>query len=353
MSQTKTLLFIAPQESAFVRKDLELLRSQYEVIAAPMNWTDNGRIGIRLIQQFFFLLKNTPKSVAIMVYFGGYWSFLPAVIGKLFGKKTFIVLAGADAVSFPSIDYGSFRKPLMAWFLRNSYRLADHLFPVSQSLVLSDYSFYPADGNQQGYLAHAPKVKTPYTVSPFGFEFDFWSPSAHTRTPNSFITVAVLSQQNRIPLKGVDLMLEAARQLPDFTFTVIGALPHKQLLKPEELPANFNLIPVSDREMIRHQFHKHEFYLQVSISEGFPNALGEAMLCGCIPIGSQVSAIPEMIGDTGLLLSERNAAMFVDLLKTATELSDKETRSENARNRILGSFSQERRLDSFVRYIEG
>ncbi|WP_332911264.1 glycosyltransferase [Algoriphagus boritolerans] len=50
------------------------------------------------------------------------------------------------------------------------------------------------------------------------------------------------------------------------------------------------------------QYNTHQFYLQLSTSEGFPNALGEAMACGCVPIGSAVGAIPEIIDKTGFLL---------------------------------------------------
>jgi glycosyltransferase involved in cell wall biosynthesis len=53
-------------------------------------------------------------------------------------------------------------------------------------------------------------------------------------------------------------------------------------------------------------YNRHEFYLQLSVAEGFPNTLCEAMLCGCIPIGSNVFSIPKIIGDTGFVLKHRN-----------------------------------------------
>jgi len=53
----------------------------------------------------------------------------------------------------------------------------------------------------------------------------------------------------------------------------------------------------------------------LSTSEGFPNALGEAMASGCVPIGSAVGAIPEIIGDTGIVLTKKNISILENQLQ--------------------------------------
>ena len=66
------------------------------------------------------------------------------------------------------------------------------------------------------------------------------------------------------------------------------------------------LIPkITQRELINY-FSMSRFYLQLSFSEGFGNALCEAMLCECVPIGSNVGAIPFIINDTGFILKKKD-----------------------------------------------
>ena len=52
---------------------------------------------------------------------------------------------------------------------------------------------------------------------------------------------------------------------------------------------------------LRKYFSTSQFYIQASRLEGLPNALCEAMLCECIPIGNSVFGIPSAIGNTGML----------------------------------------------------
>jgi glycosyltransferase involved in cell wall biosynthesis len=77
--------------------------------------------------------------------------------------------------------------------------------------------------------------------------------------------------------------------------------------------------------------------------EGFPNALGEAMACGCVPIGSNVSGIPELIGDTGLILSEKNVLYLERSIELLLQ-QDFSAASMKARNRIETYFLPEHRL---------
>jgi glycosyltransferase involved in cell wall biosynthesis len=62
---------------------------------------------------------------------------------------------------------------------------------------------------------------------------------------------------------------------------------------------------------------KYQFYVQVSMTEGFPNALIEAMACGCVPIVSRVGAMPEIVGDTGYILEKKDPNLLQELIQKA------------------------------------
>ena len=59
-----------------------------------------------------------------------------------------------------------------------------------------------------------------------------------------------------------------------------------------------------------------DIFVLSSSSESFPNALLEAMACGCCVIGSRVGGVPELIthGENGLLFDSGDAAGLADAL---------------------------------------
>lgn len=91
------------------------------------------------------------------------------------------------------------------------------------------------------------------------------------------------------------------------------------------MPENVVLMKKINQDELINQFQAHEFYAQLSMFEGFPNALCEAMLCGCIPIGSSVSAIPDIIGETGFILDKKDDLMLVNLFQIASLSNKKRT----------------------------
>ena len=88
----------------------------------------------------------------------------------------------------------------------------------------------------------------------------------------------------------------------------------------------------------------HRYYLQLSVMEGFPNALGEAMACGCVPIGSNVSGIPELIGDTGIVITKKNVVYLERSIQLLME-QDFSQASLKARARVEKYFLPMHRLD--------
>jgi len=97
---------------------------------------------------------------------------------------------------------------------------------------------------------------------------------------------------------------------------------------------------------------RHEYYFQLSIMEGFPNALAEAMLCGCIPIGSNVSGIPYIIGETGYILNHRDVHELEKLVNRALSDEKKVNLSNSARMRIINHFSYNHRKEMLDKILD-
>jgi glycosyltransferase involved in cell wall biosynthesis len=213
---------------------------------------------------------------------------------------------------------------------------------VAEALVRQDYSYDPSISPKQGLLNLIPDLKTPIQVIPNGFDTDFWKDLGKIRKPLSFISVATgTSNPSRAIVKGYDLIEQLAALHPDWTFTLVGdssySSPNQNVtvlgkMKPTELLDLYN---------------SHQFYLQLSTSEGFPNALGEAMTCGCIPIGSAVGAIPEIIGDSGIVLAKKELNLLENqIFKLLNQ--NLAAFSNEAYQRILKLFNFEKRKKALL-----
>jgi hypothetical protein len=136
------VLYISPSDSEFVKKDIVFLNNHFKVIHYSQDWGTKKKVINLFLKQFVFLTKTVRKSDYVFIMFGGYWSFLPSIFGKIFNKPVYIILGGTDCVSFPSINYGSLRKKLLKQFIHWSYKMATRLLPVDKSLVFSENTYY-------------------------------------------------------------------------------------------------------------------------------------------------------------------------------------------------------------------
>jgi glycosyltransferase involved in cell wall biosynthesis len=287
--------------------------------------------------------------------FGGYWSLLPALFGRLLHKPVFIILGGSDCVAFPSMGYGGLRKPHLRKILKWSYQLSTRLLPVHQSLVLCDYTYLDKpDYPKQGYKYFLPDINTPFIEIYNGFDSSVWKPvPGHNKKPNTFITVANVFDYPRFIIKGMDVVYKLAEGFPDCKFIIVG-LSEQMQQKTKPIPSNLKCYPFLQEEEIKIMYSFSEYYLQLSISEGFPNSLCEAMLCECIPIGSDVGSIPFIISDTGYIVNKKDLKVIereIESILTASPQIRKEL-SLRARRRIYDEFTISKREFSFYSLIE-
>ena len=172
----------------------------------------------------------------------------------------------------------------------------------------------------------------------------FWKPINDAKKElNSFISV--FSGNDQLLRKGGDLIIQLSEKMPECKFYLVG------LEKPANLIYKHNnlfFIKLLNRVELRNYYNKSQFYFQLSIFEGFGVALAEAMLCECIPIGSSVNIIPEIIGDSGYILPTKDILELETLVRKALLVENKKELQEKAKNRIKENYSNRQRESSML-----
>lgn len=335
------IIYVFPKSFHFVQKDIEALRDHVTLHCQRFSTGPAWFLPWDYIRQFFFLLSLRAQGVRhVIAHFAGHHTVLPTALGF----RTIIIIAGSDACSFPEINYGGFRKPLMRWAMCRSMHKAVRLAPVHWSLERFENRFSTFGPREQGYAHFVQDLRTPSTGIPYGFDTDSWTAPEGTRDPCSVLCVATgVEPGNAVHFrKGIDLIIQAASLLPDHRFTVIGAA------RPEAyqgLPSNVRIHSGCAPDELRVCFGAHTIYLQPSVMEGFPNALCEAMLMGCIPVTSDITSMPDIVGGTGVCIGKRDPSRLADAIRSISSLPAAEIQllQQRARDRIL-PYTMERRI---------
>jgi len=347
---SRRILYCFPRRSTFIQRDIEGLSSRYDVRTHELRAQPAWKLPFRLVHQFAWLLHNRAWSCDCICHFSGYHALLPVMLCR----RTFIILAGSDCASIPSIRYGNHARKVLGWATRRAAASATRLLPVHPSLMRRVQTYSSAAPREQGILAFGPWINTPWTAIPYGFDPEQWSPGAATeRDPALFISVpGPATPQNRLHrLKGVDMVLAIAERLPEARFTIVG------LDDPGAYhiaPGNVTLLGRVSSDGLLELYRKASFHLQLSLSEGMPNALCEAMLCGCVPVVSDVASMPDIVEGCGAVLKRDDPGTGAEVCGTLIAL-DRATwsaRSAASREKVRTAFPMRRRVDELIRIIE-
>jgi len=331
--QRQSVLFIYVNYSSFVKADFEIL-SNFANVKKYQFKPGKGllRTGIELLKEFFFLLFRGFKYKSVFIWFGDYHSLLPVLYAKIFDKQSIVVIGGYDVSTLMEYGYGSFSHPIRSFFTRNTFKFADICFPVAESLRKKLLIINPK--------AKAETIAT--SVDPEKFCFTDYERQRRV------ITISGTDNHQRIMVKGLDRFRDLALYMPEFEFFIIGANDSvKSYFEP--VPQNLNLVPPQHFNMLTQLYESASFYAQLSRSEGLPNALCEAMLCGCIPVGTNVGDIKITIGNTGLTTDDWNPEELAEFIR----LSHNNIRMrDGARERIISLYDPAKRIQRFRQLMD-
>jgi len=97
-------------------------------------------------------------------------------------------------------------------------------------------------------------------------------------------------------------------------------------------------------------YRRAAVYVQASRHEGFGLAVAEAMLAGCVPVVMNVTAMPEVVGDAGVLIESQEPAAVADGVRRALAMGPEA--AARARERILTNFPMESRRAGILQVVE-
>lgn len=339
------ILYTFPIRTAFIDRDIEMISPEMRI--KPLEFTQRPiQLPFYFLLQFFQLLWFMSQTSQYLCFFGGYHSVLPVWFAKLNGKKCIIQAGGTDCINMPEINYGNFRKKWLRKATVYSFKNCSLILPVAEALVQQNYHYDPSISAKQGLKNLIPNLQTPIKIIHNGFDTEFWKDLGKARTEYSFISVAMgTGSPSRAQVKGYDLIELLASSHPEWTFTLVG--DHNYVTHN----SNIQVLGKADPEKLRQYYNIHQFYLQLSASEGFPNSLGEAMSCGCIPIASAVGAIPEIIGNNKLILVKKNIVILEDLfLNLKTENLEK--LRQKSRQKIQENYNFQKRQKALIQALQ-
>ena len=296
------------------------------------------------------LLKSLlyiPSSKIVVSWFNDYHALIPIIISKIFFKKSVIIVGGYDAIVDDENKHGVFYKHnIRSKIARLNYNLASEIWVVHKSLIKGcdkAASKFNVISGVENFIKNKPlKIKEINT----GYDSRFWNYD-ETINKSGILTVAFFSDKRVINIKGLNNFNKLASLLPNKEFLIVGE-SGINISDYINLEPNVKVIGVQNKFQIKSLYQKSKFYFQGSRLEGLPNSLCEAMLCGCVPIGSQVFGIPDAIGSTGILFDlETDLEQVADFINSNIGTNE----FKNARKRIKKKFNLASRIEKIKENI--
>jgi glycosyltransferase involved in cell wall biosynthesis len=323
----KRILYVHSRKASFVQIDRELLAERYELedLYQPGRLPNPVKV-----------IGGVLRADLVFGWFASWHTFLPITLAWLLRKPSVLVIGGFDVANMPDIEYGHQQGGLRKWASRWIFRRATRLVTNSYYSLEEIERNTPIPPEQVTVVHHG--VPDPFGELPSG-------PKRRVALNVGAVDRGTLVQKGQLPFA------RASRELPDVQFVLAGKWLDEAV---DELRAaggsNLELTGWLSDEQLLDAYRVAAVYVQASRHEGFGLAVAEAMLAGCVPVVMNVTAMPEVVGDAGVLIESQDAEAVAAGIRAALELGPAASRA--ARERILTSFPMDRRREGILRVVE-
>ncbi len=319
------ILFITVHPSTFTIVDHEILKSQHNVTYYDYS-TDRSKL--------FGLIKLIKEHDLIFFWFVSLRFLYPLIWSKWFHKKVVFVAGGYDVANLEELNYGSMSSKWKSLVIRNMLRMSNKIISVSNSNykeIINNCNIRP---EKIEMIYHG--LKPPEPIS-------------YEKKQDKIVTIGFIDKSSYLR-KGIDRFLEFAGYLRTIEFHIIGRIDAK--LKTQNLPNNVFIHGYLAKNEFVTLLESAKIYIQFSRHEAFGYSVAEAMQYGCIPVVSNCYALPEVVGETGIIVNNfKNYEELAQEIKST--LKNYNTEGANkCSERIRDIFPFEKRSDKLLRMIK-
>jgi len=311
----------------FYRQDIELLHELGFDVVIATRWSD-----IPLDADLYFIWWWT-------------WAFQALLKARL-ARRPAIITGVFDYRWDSSVRGDYFSRP---WWQRLALRIALRL--ADANVFCSQLEFRSVSA---GLRVNHPAY-VPLTVDTVRY-------AQSTEPRQDFVlTVALMDELNAnrkcLPeiLEAIPLVLD---RYPHVRFLIVG----KQGTYFPQLLRRVEELGISDRveflglidEAVKIQLmQRAKVYLQPSRYEGFGLAQAEAMSCGAAVVSSPAGAVPEVVGDAGILVEPTPENLAAAVLRLFDDERLRNRLGEDAAMRVRALYSRSRRREGLTQVIDG
>jgi glycosyltransferase involved in cell wall biosynthesis len=323
----KRILYVHNAKASFVLIDRAILAERYELddLYQPGRWPNPLAV-----------MRGVLRADLVLGWFASWHSFFPVTLAWLLRKPSLMIVGGFDTANMPDIDYGYQQGGLRRWASR---------WIMKRARLLVTNSSY----SRSEIEANTPIPSERVTVVHHGVPDPFGELPAGAKERMA-LTVGTLVRRTLVQ-KGQRPFVEASSLLPDVRFVLVGRWEDDAVEQLRAIAApNVDFTGRLSDEKLHEAYARAAVYVQASRHEGFGLAVAEAMLAGCVPVVMDVTAMPEVVGDAGVLISSQEPEEVAAGIERALALGPEAAR--RARERILREFPLARRREALLRVVE-
>jgi glycosyltransferase involved in cell wall biosynthesis len=321
------LLFVHNGNETFVKQDRALLASQYVV----HDWYQRSRAfdPVRLAQ-------TVKASDLVFCWFASWHALTPVLLARRYNKPAIVVVGGYDTARVPEAGYGSQRGGLPRIVSRLIIRQATHLIANSQAARREAITNAGADPDKITTIYHGVEPL------PMG------APEERERIA---LTIGGVWQENLLR-KGLLPFVQAAALLPDVRFIHAGKW-HDDSIETlrHAAPPNVEFRGFVTEPELAELCARASVYVQASLHEGFGLSVAEAMTAGCVPVVTAAGALPEVVGDIGVVIDEVSPRAIVAGIRHTLDVPPGMRLA--ARQHVIQQFPMTRREQELYKLVKG